>query len=120
MDFDIGNPWHWLFVFGATFGSAWHACRVFFTAYESHPLFSPGPFFDFWYELGASMGGWMGLWALWPNVMLCDAAGCRYSGSAWQALLLLLAALCIFGQLPRLIDRMLAGFGGAGQSGGRH
>src|SRR5690606_19970797 len=104
VDFDIGNVWHWLFVVCATVTSAWNACRVFFAGYEAGHILSLAPFYAFWYELAATMAGWMGLWAVLPTVMDCSGGACRMTGSAWQWLVAGLSVLAILGLVPKIVD----------------
>ena len=109
MKFDIGIWWHWLFILVATLGSAGNACRVFFAAYEAsrNPFFIP--FIQFFYELAGSFAGWMSLWFLLPQAFHCSGAGCDFEFS-WLGLLLLgVAVLGIFGQIPNALNRLADG-----------
>ena len=108
MDFQIANPWHWAFIACATGGSARNACRVFFAEYEHAHVFSLSPFYEFWYELAASMAGWMACWKLLPVALSCAESGGCASGPVLPRLLLFLVAVFgVLGLLRRLIDRLL-------------
>jgi hypothetical protein len=111
MKFDIGVWWHWLFVAAATLGSAYNACRVFFSAYDaSHsPLFPP--VFRFFYELAGSFAGWMALWYLLPLTFTCSAGACTFDPTLRGLLLLVIGALGVFGRLPDAIRFLASGAG---------
>jgi hypothetical protein len=112
MDFEIGNAWHWAFIAGATGGSAWSACRVFFAEYEDSHVFSLSPVWAFWYELAGSMAGWMALWELLPLILQCTGSGdCTLTPVLPRALLLVVAVLGVFGQIPKVVDRALEALG---------
>lgn len=100
MKFDIGTWWHWLFIFAATLGSAWNACRMMFESYDaSHSSLFP-PIWQFFYELAGSFAGWMGLWYLLPVMFTCAGGDCHFQPTWTGALLLVLAAVGIFGKIP--------------------
>jgi hypothetical protein len=109
MKFDIGNWWHWAFIAAATLGSAYNACRVFFSEYAAsqNPLFIPFP--QFFYELAGSFAGWMSLWYLLPLMFDCTGKACVFHFSWLGALLLAFAAVGISGSIPGAINRLLDG-----------
>jgi hypothetical protein len=111
MKFDIGVWWHWAFVAAATLGSAYNACRVFFEEFDAshNPLFTP--IYQFFYELAGSFAGWMSLWYLLPLVLDCAGGACEFHFSLPGTLLLAVAVVGIFGQLPGAINRLVDGFG---------
>jgi len=113
MKFDIGIWWHWLFIGFATVGSAANACRVFFAAYDAarNPFFIP--VFQFFYELAGSFAGWMSLWYLIPRALDCTGAECGLRFSWLGLLLLAVAILGIFGQIPNALNRLADGVGSA-------
>ena len=107
MQFEIGNFWHWMFIAGATVTSAWNACRVFFASYEANHAFAVAPFYAFWYELAATMAGWMGLWKLAPALLECSGADCRLTGSWVQYGLACVAILAVSGFIPVIVESIV-------------
>ena len=111
MEFDIGTWWHWLFIAAATLGSAFNACRVFFTEYDArtNPFFIP--FFHFFYELAGSFAGWMSLWYLLPLALKCSGGDC-ISSFAWHSVpLLAVAVIGICGWIPSTVSFLVDGIG---------
>ena len=109
MKFDIGIWWHWLFIMSASVGSAANACRVFFAAYDHSRSPFHIPVVWFFYELAGSFAGWMSLWYLIPKALDCSGAGCDFKFSWFGLLLLPLALLGIFGQIPNALNRLADG-----------
>ena len=109
MKFDIGIWWHWLFIAGATLGSSYNACRVFFSAYDASRNPFHIPFFQFFFELAGSFAGWMSLWYLLPLAFECSGARCDFKFSWLGMMLLAVAILGIFGQVPGALNRLADG-----------
>lgn len=109
MNFDIGIWWHWLFIAGATLGSAFNACRVFFSAYDASRNPFHLPFLQFFFELAGSFAGWMSLWYLLPLVFACTGADCDFNFFWRGVLLLTVSALGIFGQIPGVLNHLADG-----------
>ncbi len=109
MKFDIGIWWHWLFIAGATLGSAYNACRVFFSAFDASQNPFHLPFLQFFFELVGSFAGWMSLWYVLPLVLTCSRSDCDFDFSWRGALLLMVAALGIFGQIPNALNHLVEG-----------
>jgi hypothetical protein len=110
MKFDIGIWWHWLFIASATLGSAANACQVFFAAYDQSRNPFHIPVVQFFFELAGSFAGWMSLWYLIPQAFDCSSVGCALKFSWLGLLLLALALLGIFGQIPNALNRLADGF----------
>ena len=103
MGFEIGNPWHWLFLAMAMGASARAAWKALFDGIDAsdNPLFQP--FVQFWIALFGTSGGWFAMWSLLPLVHACAAPACNRPASAVDVILVIIAAIGMPGFVPDVL-----------------
>lgn len=103
MEFEIGNPWHWLFLAVALPASARSACKAFFAEFDVSRTPFLSPVLEFWIALCGTCSGWFALWHVLPAVTGCAGSSCPDALSFANFGLVVVAATGISGLLPEVV-----------------